>query len=94
MYQRDALEELASDLQIQACELYTWDSKSTLPWFQACAQVLRALKPAQRESQLSTFAIVACARLTATDNHNVSTSNIAALLRTMMVYGGDRWETL
>jgi len=83
MDQRDALEELVSDLQIQAGTLDVLDNQITLDWFWACAQVLAALRPELRESQLSTFAILAVTRALAAGYPAAYTTGAANTLRVM-----------
>ena len=49
MMTRDALDELVSDLQIQAGQLDICDADAREHWIQACHQVLEAIEDPQRK---------------------------------------------
>ena len=56
--QRDVLEEMASELQIQAGTLDMRDSHEVTQWILACIQVLESIHDSDaRESQLNSFVI-------------------------------------
>ena len=51
---RDAIDELLSDLQIQAAQLDPWNGDDRERWLQACHQVLAAIPDPQRRFDAAT----------------------------------------
>lgn len=71
---RDALDELVSDLQIQAGQIVPFDADERESWLQACHQVLAAMPDPQRKFEAATNLAITWAW------HTDSTSSLALRL--------------
>ena len=81
---RDALADMASELQVQAGRLDFFDLDAVDAWFRDCVQVLRAMRMQDREDQLVSYAIVLVMRARAYGQHDLSCREVKELLSLML----------
>ena len=82
---RDVLDDMASELQVQAGTLDLSDDTAVLAWSRACADVLRAMSDHEaRDSHLVSFAIVLVLRARELGQHDLSCREVKELLSRMM----------
>lgn len=84
MTMRDALDELASELQAQACTMDVFDIDTVADWSAACVQVLRAMPVQNRDEHLASFAIVLVLRAQDLGRHGISCREVKEVLSRML----------
>ena len=81
---RDALDEMASELQVQASGLDLSDMDAVDAWYRDCVQVLRAMRGQDRDDHLVSYAIVLVLRARELGQHTLSCREVKELLSLML----------
>ena len=81
---RDALAEMASELQAQAYRLDFFDLDAVDAWFRACVQVIRAMRVQDRDDQMVSYAIILVLRAREYGQHDLSCQEVKELLSLML----------